>query len=189
VWRDTRSWDEIRRFEGHGGEYGVWCLAWRPDGRLLASGDSAGTIRIWDVHSCASLKRFDAPPTGEEEPYVSRPAWFPGRCLHRRELFFGDLFRLWDTRSLLEDRSLPTVHGESPGRGPGAGGGGPGAGLVRGGGGRAGSARSPGLFVQYPGHEVRPPIASRCERSESVPSGSMARLSEVLGGFWDNGTF
>jgi hypothetical protein len=46
-----------------------------------------------------------------------------------------------------------------------------------------------GLFVQYPGHEVRPPLASRCERSESVPSGSMARLSEVLGGFWDNGTF
>jgi ATP-dependent Clp protease ATP-binding subunit ClpC len=37
-----------------------------------------------------------------------------------------------------------------------------------------------GLFVQYPSHTTRPPLASLCERWESVPAGETADLAERL---------
>jgi ATP-dependent Clp protease ATP-binding subunit ClpC len=37
-----------------------------------------------------------------------------------------------------------------------------------------------GLFVQYPGHATRPPLASVCERWESVTSGEIESLAEKL---------
>ena len=38
-----------------------------------------------------------------------------------------------------------------------------------------------GLFVQYPGREVRPVLAERCERWEAVGSGAVGEVAEKLG--------
>jgi hypothetical protein len=37
------------------------------------------------------------------------------------------------------------------------------------------------LFVQYPGYDITPPLAERCERWESVPAGETEGLEWVLG--------
>lgn len=37
------------------------------------------------------------------------------------------------------------------------------------------------LFVQYPRQDIKPPFADRCERWESVPSGTTDALEQVLG--------
>src|SRR5262249_33518632 len=38
-----------------------------------------------------------------------------------------------------------------------------------------------GLFVQYPRHQVRPPLAARCERWESVDAGHMGTTAAIVG--------
>lgn len=38
-----------------------------------------------------------------------------------------------------------------------------------------------GLFVQYPGQEVRPALSGQCKRWESVSSGQVRGLGEVVG--------
>ena len=37
---------------------GVWALAFSPDGRLLAAGEDAGTVRLWNVADWRKLKKF-----------------------------------------------------------------------------------------------------------------------------------
>jgi WD40 repeat protein/serine/threonine protein kinase len=44
---DVTNWQEVAAFKGHTGE--VLCLAFAPDGRVLATGDAAGTLWLWDV--------------------------------------------------------------------------------------------------------------------------------------------
>ena len=60
---DLRSWEwyylvslchrDIETLEGH--DASITCVAWSPDGRWLASGDSSGTAKIWNAGSGKSI--------------------------------------------------------------------------------------------------------------------------------------
>jgi WD40 repeat protein/serine/threonine protein kinase len=54
---DVATWEAVADFAGQ--TAGVLCLAFAPDGRTLAVGDSTGTLRLWDVagnHEVASRR-------------------------------------------------------------------------------------------------------------------------------------
>jgi WD40 repeat protein len=40
------------------GDYGVWSLAFSPDGRFAVSGLADGTLTLWDVETAGALRRF-----------------------------------------------------------------------------------------------------------------------------------
>jgi WD40 repeat protein/serine/threonine protein kinase len=44
---DVTNWQEVAAFKGHTAD--VLCLAFAPGGRVLATGDAAGTLWLWDV--------------------------------------------------------------------------------------------------------------------------------------------
>ena len=55
-----------------GYERWVWAVAFSPDGRRLASGDSEGTICLWEAQTGKQLRRF----TGHEG-YVTSLVFAP----------------------------------------------------------------------------------------------------------------
>jgi hypothetical protein len=60
------SGKEVRQFKGHKAD--VFCAAFSPDGKYMASGSSDGTIRLWDVQTGKELRRFE----GHLETYNQR---------------------------------------------------------------------------------------------------------------------
>ena len=89
---------ERRLLEGHGDA--VRCLAWSPDGRLLATGSRDHTVRVWQVLSgqvVASLSRADV-----DEP--KHLAWSVGHVLvamcERSASRYHNVLRGWDASQL-----------------------------------------------------------------------------------------
>lgn len=61
---DIRLWDVgsghlLQTFQGHTGI--VWALAFSPDGSLLASASSDGTVRLWDWKNGSMIRSLDFP--------------------------------------------------------------------------------------------------------------------------------
>jgi WD40 repeat protein len=56
---DIAKRHEVKAFTGHKGR--VTCLAFRPDGRVLATGSWDKTVRLWDVATGQAITSLTAP--------------------------------------------------------------------------------------------------------------------------------
>ena len=79
-------------------------LAFRPDGRQLASASADGTVRLWDVSG--NIPTITATLRGHAGA-VSKLAWFPGGGLLATAGADGSA-RIWDTRG--ETVAAPDLH-------------------------------------------------------------------------------
>jgi ATP-dependent Clp protease ATP-binding subunit ClpC len=92
---------EMSRLEAHSGL--MYCLAWSPDGRLIASGGDDNAFRIWQAEGLNKVEEFSLPDIGWSTggvPYVLRMAWARnGAFLATNGM--DDVVRLWDVRHLM----------------------------------------------------------------------------------------
>jgi WD40 repeat protein len=52
----------LTTLEGH--EHVVNCVSWSPDGRTIASGDSSGTVLLWDAETWEPIGTLEGHPEG-----------------------------------------------------------------------------------------------------------------------------
>jgi WD40 repeat protein len=90
-WRDRRR---CRVLDGHDG--GINALAFSADAALLASGDSAGVVKLWDVAAGREVASLPACPRGT--PIVALALSPDGRRLATAG-FLESSVRLWDAPS------------------------------------------------------------------------------------------
>src|SRR5262249_17981157 len=63
---EAQELKERARFEGH--RKGVVCLAFSPDGKMLASVDRDRALILWDVATGKALHSLQAPSAGPDDP-------------------------------------------------------------------------------------------------------------------------
>jgi len=78
-----------------GGTGGVTSVAFSPDGLMLASGNSDGTVRLWDVANPAQPRPLGQPLTGSAAAVGSVAFSSDGQTLASGS---GDGTRLWNLR-------------------------------------------------------------------------------------------
>src|SRR4030042_1984464 len=61
--------------EGHSKR--VYCVAWSPDAKTLASGSADGTAKLWNLASGRSIATLRARPIEDELSVVTSVAWSP----------------------------------------------------------------------------------------------------------------
>jgi RNA polymerase sigma factor (sigma-70 family) len=83
---DVRSGKEVRSFSG----VGFRCVAFSPDGKALATGDGAGTVRLWEMPGGKALR-----PTEPHDGNVSHVALSPDGKTIAVGTVMGTVY-LWD---------------------------------------------------------------------------------------------
>jgi WD40 repeat protein len=89
--RDGETTKPLRTLEKPG--KGVTCLAYRPDGGILASGTSDGDVKLWDPATGREVRTLPAPPTSHGVTSVAFRA--DGQQLAVTHAGMGDVY-LWD---------------------------------------------------------------------------------------------
>ena len=54
---NTKTYDNPEILKGHTGN--IWSIAFRPDGKVLASSGRDKTVRLWDVNTRQQIKTFE----------------------------------------------------------------------------------------------------------------------------------
>jgi WD40 repeat protein len=81
------------------GEAGVSGLAWSPDGSVLAVGQFDAAVSLWDVRTCARLRRFIDGRKVAAENEAQSLTWSPdGRLVAHIQRHDGG-WRIWDTQT------------------------------------------------------------------------------------------
>jgi WD40 repeat protein len=108
--RDVRVFDvarskELRRLTGHQGQ--VLCLAWSPNGKILASGGQDHWIKLWDPATGRDLF-----PVPGHHTSIDTLCWSPdGKVLASHSV--SGTVRLWNPRTGTHLRALPHKQGDS----------------------------------------------------------------------------
>ena len=89
VWALVDAGATVERLTGHGGS--VWCVAWSPDGRRVATGSGDETARIWDATTGEVVRALEG-----HLGWVQSVAWSPdGRRVATGSR--DNTARIWDT--------------------------------------------------------------------------------------------
>ncbi len=92
---DAATGRRVRELRGHKGT--ILCLAYSPDGRTLASGDTEHSFRVWDASTGRELRRFQGEPAKRPTGYspFAHVLFTPdGKGLVTQGV--DNLVRLWD---------------------------------------------------------------------------------------------
>jgi RNA polymerase sigma factor (sigma-70 family) len=108
---DVATGQELRVLNGHEGT--APCLAFSPDGRLLATGDSGGTVRLWDAATGKALSQLAGPE--KPDPRSAEALWAVAFSPDGRTLALGHSDETVRLLEVASGRERARWHGHSRG--------------------------------------------------------------------------
>lgn len=95
----------LPRLYGHAAS--VVCVAWSPNAEhIMASGDAAGVVRVWDANAAAPLCELHAHEDGERIHSLDWSGWGDARLLSSSA---DGTLRLWDASSVRAKHGAPAA--------------------------------------------------------------------------------